>query len=145
MGKKDKAWKACSKYIRLRDAQLWNRANYQDITGIQPKSLLVRCCTCPRIQIWPRMDAGHFIPRGSRGQSGVYFDERNVHAQCKECNGFKEGNTLVYLEYMVEKYGQAVVDKLRALDLMVKSYGSVELMGYELMYKKMYKELLKEF
>ncbi len=145
MGKKDKAWTACSKYIRLRDAQLWNRANYQDITGIQPKLLPVKCCTCPRIQIWPRMDAGHFIPRGSRGQSGVYFDERNIHAQCAECNSYKEGNTLVYLEYMTEKYGHPVVDELRALDLMVKSYGSVELMGYELMYKKMYKELLKEF
>jgi hypothetical protein len=91
------------------------------------------------------MQAGHFIPRGSRGQSGVYFDERNVHAQCKECNGFKEGNTLVYLEYMVEKYSQAVVDELRALDRMVKSYGSVELMGYELLFKKLYSELLEEF
>ena len=145
MGKKDKAWTACSKYIRLRDAILWNRANGQDICGIQPKFLVVQCCTCSTIKSWPRMDAGHFIPRGSRGQSGVYFDESNIHAQCGECNGFTEGNTLVYLEFMREKYGQDVVDELRALDLMVKSYGSVELLGYEIMYKQMFNELLKEF
>ena len=74
MGKKDKAWIACSKYIRLRDSIAWNKANYQDITGIQPKLLLCKCVTCSTIKIWPRMDAGHFLPRGSRGQSGVYFD-----------------------------------------------------------------------
>lgn len=145
MGKKDKAWTACSKYTRLRDAILWNRLHHQDICGIQPKLLLVKCCTCQRIQIWPRMDAGHFIPRGSKGQSGVYFDERNIHAQCAECNGFTEGNTLVYLEFMQEKYGQDVVDELRALDLMVKSYSAYDLMKYEFLYRKLYEELLKEF
>lgn len=145
MGKKDKAWKACSKYIRLRDAIAWSRENYQDITGIQPKLLVVKCVTCTRIQSWPRMDAGHFIPRGSRGQSGVYFDERNIHAQCGECNGYKEGNTLPYFDFMFIKYGQPVIDELRALDLMIKSYNSFELMKYEMLYKKMYRELLKEF
>ncbi len=145
MGKKDKAWNACSKYTRLRDAILWNRANHQDICGIQPKLLLVKCCTCSTIKIWPRMDAGHFIPRGSRGQSGVYFDERNINAQCGECNKYREGNTLAYREFMIQKYGQDVVDELRALDLMVKSYNVFELMKIELMYKAMYVELLKEF
>lgn len=145
MPKKQKAWTACSKYIRLRDAIAWSRENYQDTTGIQPKLLVVKCVTCPRIQSWPRMDAGHFIPRGSRGQSGVYFDERNSHAQCSECNGFREGNTLVYLGFMQGKYGQPVVDELRALDLMVKSYSTYELMKYEILYKQLYGELLKEF
>lgn len=145
VGKKDKAWNQCSKYIRLRDSIEWNRANYQDITGIQPKLLLCKCVTCSTIKIWPRMDAGHFIPRGSRGQSGVYFHEKNIHCQCSDCNGFKEGNTLAYLDFMVAKYGQSVVDELRALDAMVKSYSAFELMGFELMYKQMYKELMKEF
>ena len=145
MGKKDKAWNACSKYIRLRDAIAWSRENYQDITGIQPKLLVVKCVTCTRIQSWPRMDAGHFIPRGSRGQSGVYFHEKNIHAQCSECNQHKQGATLAYLGFMVVKYGQDTVDELRALDLLVKSYSAFELMKYELLYKKLYKELLKEF
>ena len=46
---------------------------------------------------------------------------------------------------MQAKYGQAVVDELRALDLMVKSYSTYALMGIELMYKQLYKGLLKEF
>ena len=91
------------------------------------------------------MDAGHFIPRGSRGQSGVYFDERNIHAQCGECNGFKEGNRLEYLDFMNERYGPEVVTELRNLDAMVRSYTAVELAGYELMYKQMFKDLLKQY
>ena len=91
------------------------------------------------------MQGGHFIPRGSRGQSGVYFDERNVHAQCGTCNGHKQGNALSYLDYMIAKYGQPVVDQLRVLDAQIRSYHSVDLMGFELMYKKMYADLLKEF
>lgn len=145
MGKKDRAWTACSKYIRLRDSIEWNRANHQDICGIQPKLLLCKCVTCSTIKSWPRMDAGHFIPRGSRGESGIYFDERNIHLQCGDCNGFKEGNTLVYLEFMQQKYGQEVIDELRALDLMVKSYNAFELMKYEMLYKNLYNELLREF
>ena len=144
-GKKDKAWKACSKYIRLRDSIEWSRANNFDITGTQPKLLLCKCVTCNTIKSWPRLDAGHFIPRGSRGQSGVYFDERNIHAQCGSCNAYQQGNTLVYLEFMQAKYGQPVVDELRALDLMVKSYSAYELMKYEILYKQLYGELLKEF
>lgn len=145
MGKKDKAWNACSKYIRLRDAIRWSKDNYQDITGIQPKLLVVKCVTCSRIQSWPRMDAGHFIPRGSRGQSGVYFDERNIHAQCSECNQHKQGATLEYHDFMQQMYGQPVIYELRALDAMIKSYSAYELMKYEVLYKQMFKELLKEF
>lgn len=146
MSPKEKAFKQMSLYCRLRDALSWSLANYQDVTGIQPQLLVVKCCTCKTIGTWKyKMQAGHFIPRGSRGQSGVYYDERNVHAQCKDCNGFKEGNTLVYLEFMQQKYGQKVIDELRVLDAMVKSYSSFELMKIEMLYKQLFKELLKEF
>lgn len=146
MTPKEKAFQQMSLYCRLRDALEWSREHSVDVTGVQPQLLVVKCCTCKVIGTWKyKMQGGHFLPRGSRGQSGVYYDERNVHAQCKECNGFKEGNTLVYLEFMQQKYGQDTVDELRALDLMVKSYSSFELMKYEILYKQMYKELLKEF
>ena len=67
------------------------------------------------------MDAGHFISRGSGGMSGVYFDERNIHTQCKPCNGFHQGNAQKYGDYMLQKYGQEVIDILRTLDK-VNSY-----------------------
>ena len=135
-----------SNYCRLRDALEWSRAHSIDVTGIQPQLLVVKCCTCKTIGTWKyKMQAGHFIPRGSRGQSGVYYDERNVHAQCKDCNHYKEGNTLVYLDFMIGKYGQDTVDQLRVLDAQVRSYHSVDLLGFEIMYKQLYSELLKEF
>jgi hypothetical protein len=146
MSPKEKAFKQMSLYCRLRDALEWSREHSVDIMEIQPKLLLVKCCSCPTIGTWYyKMQGGHFIPRGSKGQSGIYFDERNVHAQCGTCNGHRQGNALPYLDFMVAKYGQPVVDELRLLDAQVKSYGSVELMGYEMMYKQMYSELLKEF
>jgi len=117
---KQKASDAMSKYTRLRDAIEYNSQFPEDITGTQYENLLVACCTCGDIKKWTRMDAGHFIPRGSRGESGVYFDERNIHAQCKSCNNFLQGNTLAYNDFMLKKYGQKVVNELRKKDLIRK-------------------------
>ena len=146
MSPKEKAFKQMSYYCRLRDALEWSWEHSIDVTGTQPKLLLVRCCSCAKIGSWYyTMQGGHFIPRGSRGQSGVYFDERNVHAQCKNCNAYQQGNALPYLDYMIARYGQPVVDQLRVLDAQIRSYHSGDLLGFEIMYKQLYTELLKEF
>lgn len=61
-----------SLYCRLRDAIKWNKKFPEDITGIEPKRLVVKCCTCGVIGNWfYSMHAGHFIPKGKGGQSGV--------------------------------------------------------------------------
>lgn len=146
MSPKEKAFRQMSLYCRLRDAIEWNRLHSVDISDIQPKMLLVKCCSCTKIGSWfYNMQAGHFIARGSRGQSGVFYDERNVHAQCGECNGFKQGNALGYLDFMKDRYGELVINELRVLDAQVKSYSSLECLKYEIMYREMYKDLLKEF
>lgn len=88
------------------------------------------------------MDAGHFIPKGKGGQSGVRWDERNVHAQCSGCNAFHQGRTLDYQDYMLKEYGQEVIDELRKLDKIIRRRSSLELMSYANMYKGMYQELL---
>ena len=64
------------------------------------------------------MHAGHFISRGSRGASGVYFDERNVNAQCKSCNAFHQGRAENYREFMLKKYSQKVIDELERKNLL---------------------------
>ena len=131
---KKEAWEWCSKYIRLRDA-----IEYQNKYPETPFGY-VKCCTCPRIIIWNKnCDAGHFISKSRGGLSGVYFDERNIHAQCKDCNGFHQGKQEVYLEFMLEKYGQDVVDKLHWLDKNQSYKGKI--LGIGLMYKELYKEL----
>lgn len=136
-----------SLFVRLRDAIEWNKQFQEDISILDPKSLCVNCCSCGRIGNWfYKMEAGHFIPKGSRGESGVRFDERNVHAQCKTCNGFKQGNTLNYGDFMREKYGQEVIDELRRDDLVLKHQrGQTELMAIALHYKQLYNELLEKY
>ena len=134
MTAKKKAWQWCSKYIRLRDAIAYQEQYPETPFGY------VKCCTCPRIiHIWENCDAGHFISKGSRGGSGVYFDERNIHAQCKNCNGFHQGKQAIYHEFMLEKYGQDVIDKLEFLDRNQSYYGKI--IGIGLMYKQMYEDL----
>ena len=131
---KKEAWEWCSKYIRLRDAIAYQE-KYPDV----PFGY-VKCCTCSTIIIYNNnCDAGHFISKGSRGMSGVYFDERNIHAQCKSCNGFHQGRQVVYREFMLEKYSQDVIDQLEFLDQNQSYKGKI--IGIGLMYKQMYEDL----
>jgi len=139
----NEATKWMSFYCRLRDAIKWNKKFLEDITGIEPKKLLVKCCTCGKVGSWYySMEAGHFIPKGKGGQSGVRFDERNVHAQCKGCNAFHQGQALEYQDYMLKEYGQEVIDELRKLDRIVRKRSVLELMTFAQMYKGMYQGLL---
>ena len=85
-----------SKYIRLRDR----------VDGD-----FCKCCTCGRVKHWKEMDAGHFI---NRRYYGVRFDERNVHAQCRYCNRFNEGEQAKYAEFLKKKCGPDIADILNA-------------------------------
>ncbi len=145
MTPKQKAWKWCSKYIRLRDA-----LEYCQKTGIDPNEYRYRiedmpigCCTCGRVRSFRQIDAGHFISRGSGGGSGVYFDERNIHAQCKSCNAFHQGKTLEYNDFMQEKYGLEVIDELRIKDKLVQRRCSLEYHALIEFYKGAYEALEK--
>ena len=127
------AWDWCSKYIRLRDA-----LEYKDL-DFSPVGEYARCCTCGRIELRKKMDAGHFISRGMGSSSGVMWDERNIHAQCKLCNAFKQGSPHEYEQFMLERYGQGVIDELRWLH----KHGSYKgkLYGIAELYKQMYLSL----
>lgn len=128
---KQKAWDWCSKYIRLRDSF--------DPTA---QHLYGQCCTCKKyISSFGRDcgDAGHFIPRGIGGSSGVYFDERNIHLQCKRCNKWGHGMPTEYRQFMLNKYGQEVIDKLEFLHKNQSYKGKITAIGE--MYRQMYEEL----
>ena len=88
--------------------QMWIRMRDADDNGY------VTCCTCGVKGLWnDGFDAGHFIPAN---HLAVCFDERNVHAQCKGCNGFgmKHRDTQhSYDEFMELKYGREVIIELR--------------------------------
>jgi len=132
---KAEAWKWCSKYIRLRDS-----IDYCRRAGLPLDTGIVQCCTCSAIKQWKYVDAGHFISRGSGGASGVYFDERNIAAQCKICNAFYQGRTQEYRDYILNKYGQEVIDELN-LKNKTNSYKG-QFLAIGLIYKQMYEGLL---
>jgi len=131
---KTTAMKWMAKYVKLRDArdQGYVYGRY------------VKCCTCGCVLTMgtKNCQAGHFIGRGLGGGSGVYFDERNVHAQCYQCNRFRQGAPHEYELFLIEKYGQKVVDELRFLDKNQSYKGKIDAIG--LMYKQMYQELKGE-
>lgn len=127
--KKSIASKWLSRYIRVRDC-------IGDYIGV--------CCTCGRRDNIKHMDAGHFISRGKGGVSGVYFDERNVHIQCKGCNAWGGSQTLDrYKEFIIQKYGKDVLKELKLKDK-TNTYKPKDFVGLTLFYQEETEKLLKE-
>lgn len=142
MTPKKKASTAFSRYIRLRDALAYCKSRGID-TGqfARPEEIIGVCCTCGTVKRWFKMDAGHFKPRGIGGGSGTYFDERNVHLQCKPCNGFDGGRVQDYEKFIIEKYGQGVLDELNIKHRIPGRMGTTGLQVLEIHYKQEYKNL----
>jgi len=139
MTDKKKAWDECSRYCRLRDALDYCKLMRIDTSQFNRiEDYPVKCCTCHKIKAWIYMQSGHFISRGIGGSSGVYFDERNINTQCPRCNAFRQGRPEVYYEFMLAKYGQAVIDALKILDKQTHK-ASYIIIG--MAYKEMYEEL----
>jgi hypothetical protein len=91
-----KLWKIFSIYIRKRDS---------DEDGY------VYCFTCGVRKHWTEVDAGHFVTRSAKA---IKYDEKNVHAQCKACNGFQGGMTYEYGKKLDERYGKGTAENLEA-------------------------------
>lgn len=94
--KKD-LWKHFSFYIKLRDSE----------DGIYTKCL---CCGKTLLIGTSDCQTGHFYPKG--GYPGLRWNEKNCHVQCLRCNVFMEGNTQIYRENLIRKYGEDYVDYL---------------------------------
>ena len=123
-----------SLYVRLRDA-----LEFQKEVGGDIDISIGRCCTCGVIKQWRYMDCGHFISKGVGGHSGVRWDERNAHLQCKICNAFMQGNAQNYHEFMLARYGETTINELRWLDKNQSYKYKIEAVG--LLYKELYREL----
>ena len=139
---KQLAWKWCSRYCRLRDA-----LEYCKEVGIDTgqfariEDIPVKCCTCNIVKAWIYIDAGHYISRGSGGSSGVYFDERNIHAQSKDCNAFKQGAPIEYKKYMLNRYGQDVITDLEFKHHIPLQGGELAMKAMQVYYSDKFKEL----
>lgn len=131
---KKKAWDAFSIYIRQRD---WKEQGemYQDDRKV------ARCVTCRKI--YPvegrgTMQAGHFIP----GRKNIYlFDERQVNAQCYNCNVNLKGDFPTYQEVMIRMYGQTEVNKMLDGRKQTRKYTIPEFEDIEIHFKELAKDL----
>ena len=121
---KKRAWKAFSRYIRQA---------YSDHAGY------VVCCTCTKVIPWQEADAGHYIPK-SRGNA-IYFEETNVHPQCKGCNLTEGGRFEDHAKHIVEIHGPDEPERLRQLSKTTKKYSIQDYLDIESEYKEKLNEL----
>ena len=127
---KDRTWKYCSKYIRLRDCLA--------TTGTTDFGV---CCTCGRTKHIKELDAGHYI---SGRSNSVLFNDKGIHIQCRKCNRFEEGNKGEYEKFMLEKYGAEECERQKNAKHLSVSLSLFELKALELDYKQKLKTLKGE-
>ncbi len=131
-GLKGTFWRLFSEYVRKRDYNLFGS-----------------CISCSRkLNGWQdSVDAGHFMNAGNSGFS-LLFDERNVNAECKSCNGFNRNHQLLYAQNLDKRYGGGTTDLLieRYKDYHFKGIITKEWTAEEYKKKiKYYKTKIKEF
>lgn len=88
-------WHYFSLYIRNRDVKKYGT-----------------CISCGRAIDVETSNAGHFMPASSCGRD-LIFDERNVNAECAQCNAWDETHLLGYAEGLDERYGKGTAQSLR--------------------------------
>jgi len=115
-----------NRYIRLRDA---DRACI--------------CCGRPLGEdaIGGAYDAGHYRSVGSAPH--LRFDERNVHAQRKQCNLWGSGRAVDYRLGLIQRIGQKAVEALES-DQCAKHYTIEDLKQIKDTYRQKARELEKE-
>lgn len=108
---KDELWKLVSKYVRL---------SHADLDGN------VECITCHVKLPWQRIQCGHYI---SRVHLGTFFDLRNLGPQCPGCNCKMYGNGRPdeFALYLINHYGQGILEELNKVKHEGKKYKTYEL------------------
>lgn len=89
------------------------------------------------------VDGGHFFK--AELYSGLIFDERNCHSQCRRCNRYLGGNEIEYRLGLVKRYGEEFVKKLEedSITRRVYKFTKNELIAKKLQYDIKVKELQK--
>lgn len=86
-------------------------------------------------------DAGHYRSRGSAPH--LRFDERNVHAQLKNCNRYGAGRATDYRIGLIKRIGLAAVEALEA-DQTGQSYTVDQLIELKAHYRARLKQLKEQ-
>lgn len=147
MSPREKANHWLSMYIRLRDAIEFQKSHCVDIVGIQPHLITVQCCSCPFTGNWKtQFDCGHYFGRSTGGgQSALIYAENNNHAQCFDCNRYKDGNPGQYKIFMINKYGTQLLEDMEKINRHIVDMTPKTLLSIADMYKGLYEGLLELF
>lgn len=119
-----------SDYLRLTQ-QIFNKY-------IRLKARGGYCCSCGS-ELKNKFDAGHYM--NANNHWAVRFDERNVWAQCVNCNQHKHGNLIEYRRFLVKHHGEEWVQKLEQDARVTRKFTKDELKEIMAIYKKKCKEL----
>lgn len=141
--KKKAAWKEEKQQLKEKLKTLTNleddaKKSFQKWVRERDKNKPCVSCGTRTSDIW---DGGHFYK--AEIYSGLIFDERNCHKQCRKCNRFLGGNENNYRLRLIEKFGEAFVLQLDADAIKLKQYRfeRSELKNLKRMYDKKYREL----
>lgn len=81
----------------------------------------VKCISCGKVVHVSEADGGHYENRRNRATELL---PENIHAQCRACNRFHEGNVIAYRHGLVARYGEEYVNRLD--NIILASKGSDE-------------------
>jgi hypothetical protein len=89
-------------------------------------------------------DGGHFFK--AELFSGLIFNEKNCHKQCRKCNRFLNGNELQYRFGLINRYGLEYVTEIESISSAnrVYKYTKDELIEIKKIYDLKIKELTKK-
>ena len=124
MSQEEKLDKVFSEFIRLRDSKPYGFKAF-------------RCISCGRVLPFNMADCGHFVKRSNKA---TRWDEDNCHAQCIDCNRFRDGNYDGFRHGLEIKLGNGKVE-----ELIMKGRGIAKFSGSDIDEKiRYYKEQIKE-
>jgi len=98
----------CSIIVRLRDRECKTCA-YQDPPKIPSRTDLTN---------------GHYFHRGIEA---TRWNIINCHCQCEECNNLHEQDTGAYTRFIIDQYGESILEDLNALRVEHSRYSRADL------------------
>lgn len=116
-----------SEFIRLRDSKPYGFKAF-------------KCISCGRVLPFSMADCGHFVKRSNQA---TRWDEENCHAQCIDCNRFRDGSYDAFSRSLVIRLGQDKVEELIQRGHQTVKFSKSEIDEKIRYYKEQIKELKK--
>lgn len=107
---------------------------------IRSRDKELACISCGEFEK-ELVDGGHYFK--AELFSGLIFNEKNCHKQCRKCNRYLSGNEIAYRMGLVARYGLKYVEDLESISdsKRVYKYTKEELIAKKLQYDIKIKEL----